>query len=354
MGYNINILFFGSAESIRADTCTDEMQMARHLVDEGNNLILCSDHNVCDKFREMNQTISIIPNLKSGKIERRVVKRILAYDYDVAFAASLSYAPLATFFAREKAVKSVVQVLDIPLWRFGLDPKGELWRTNPPLLTDTDRIIANTKVTEDILVKMGVPKAKIKRIYIGVNHHALETSARHKPEKIISCVSRCAFHKALDLGLYAFKMANVGATLNLIGHGEDRERLKLLASMLNLNAKFLGFLSERDKIDVISSSLFGIYPSICPTIGGLFPLESLACGRPCIVWDTPINHDIYGDSVEYVPLCDLKGFSEEIKYLLNNPDYRFQRAQKGKEWVLKNRTYKLYAEQLTEVLSKVC
>lgn len=349
------ILFFGSAESPREDTCTDEMQMARHLVDAGNEVILCSDHEVCNEFRRKKQTIMVIPDLKSGKVENGVIERISAYDFDVAFASSLAYAPAAIFFARRKSVPSVVQILDIPLWRFGLDPKSEWWAAILPMLVDyVDVIIVNTKVTEDILIKMGVPKDKITRIYIGVNLRAVGKGTGMMTHHAICCVSRNVFHKALELGLFAFAMSNANTTLKLIGHGEEQMRLELLADMMNLNVKFLGFVSERIKIQEISSSLFGIYPDICPTIGGLFPLESLACGRPCIVWDMGVHRDRYGDCVEYVPLYDVKAFADKMNYLLDNPSYREERGEIGKEWVLKNRTYKLHAEKLTEVLSKLC
>lgn len=350
----MKILFWGSSGSPRKDTCTDEMHMARYLVGEGNEVVVCTDQDVCDELKTKNQTIMGIPNLKRGELDKKDIETVLAYDYDVVFAASLTYAPFANFFARKKGVESIVQILDIPLWRFGLNPKGEQWQSMHPLLNSSDLIIANTKVTEDILIKMGFPKEKIKRIYIGVNHLAIEKAVGHKSDNSICCVSRCAFHKAPDLGLYAFNMADVDSPLKMIGHGEEQRRLELLAIMMNMNVKFLGFISERKKIREIKRSLFGIYPDICPTIGGLFPLESLACGKPCIVWDTEINRDRFHDCVEYVPLYDVKEFAENIEYLVNNPDYRKRRGEKGKEWVLKNRTYKLYAEKLTEVLSERC
>ena len=349
-GITMKILFFLGSGIYLKDTCSAEMSMAKYLVDAGNEVVVCVATDVCDELKTSDLKIEIIPNMKQG-LYKKDVKRILAYDYDVVFASNVEYVHFANRFAHEKGVKSVVQVLDIPEWRLVTKEGQAQWGRLLTMLKVTDTIIANTKETKRILIKLGFAAEKIELIYLGVDPLLGANVLAPKSDDSICCVSRCVFHRSLDLGLYAVSCANIKNQLKIVGPGEDTSRLVQLARMIGLNAAFLGLVSEETKVTAIRQSILGIHPSLCPSIGSMFPLESLACGKPCIVWDTPINHDIYQDYVEYAPVYDVIAFTDMIITFVHSPIYSKERGEKGKKWVLKNRTFITYAAALTEVLS---
>lgn len=345
----MKILFFGAGGSSK-DICTVEMQMLEYLTKDNEVIACIGQESYCDSLNQLpNLTIEKTPDLKQGELGNKEIASISAHDYDVVFASSTPYVGFANYFAHKKGVKSVVQVLDIPLWRLGVKSWGEKWNWLLNSLKSTDIIIANTKITKDILINLGFSQKKIKVVYIGANHRTAKKASESESDSSICCVSRCVFHRTLDLGLYAFAMAKINNQLKMIGEGGELPRLVQMVYMIRTNAVFLGFVSETRKFLEIKKSLFGILPSICPTIGSLFPLESLVCGKPCIVWDTPINRDTYRGYVEYAPLCDLKAFTDKIEFLVSNSDYREERGEIGRNWVLKNRTYELWAKKLMEI-----
>lgn len=347
----MKILFLlGSGEHTIKDTCSAEMNMAKYLVDAGNEVVVCVATDVCDDLKNSAITLEIIPSMKRG-LNNEDVKRILAYDYDVVFASNVEYVHFANYFAHEKGVKSVVQVLDIPEWRFKSKEGQAQWGKLLTLLKTIDTIVANTRETKRILVKLGFPAEKIKLIYLGIDPLLGANALAPKSDNSICCICRCVTHKTLDLGLYAVGYADVNNQLKMVGPGEDTSRLVQLASMIGLNATFLGLIPEKKKVETIRQSILGIYPSLCPTIGGMFPLEALACGKPCIVWDTQINHDLFHDYVEYAPVYDVRAFADKITTFVHSPSYSKERGEKGKKWVLKNRTFITYAAALTEVIS---
>jgi len=344
------LVFLGSGEQAMKDTCSAEMNMTKYLADAGNEVVVCVATDVCDDLKNSISAIEIIPSMKRG-LNSGDIKRILAYDYDVVFASNVEYVRFADYFAHEKGVKSVVQVLDIPEWRFKSKEDQARWGKLLTMLTTVDVLVANTRETKRILIKLGFPAEKIKLIYLGIDPLLGDNAIDPKSDNSICCVCRCVFHKTLDLGLYAVGCAGIDNQLKMVGSGEDASRLVQLAWMCGINADFLGLISEKKKVETIRQSILGIYPSLCPVIGGMFPLEALACGKPCIVWDTQINHDLFRDYVEYAPVYDVKAFADKITLFVHSPSYSKERGEKGKAWVLKNRTFITYAAALTEVLS---
>lgn len=346
------ILYFGSSPTSYPNSRAVEVLVADCLAQKGNGVTLCVGSDVYYKKENPdNLTIKVIPNLEQQQINKKTERDILSTDYEVVFASSVIYTSFANYFAKKKGVQSIVQVLDIPLWRLHFKQWAPLWQKHFETLKETDVIIANTSTTKELLMSVGFAKEKIKVIYFGINSVMAQKTPKQECDNSICTVSRCVFYKAFDLALYSLKMSKIESQLKIIGYGEEYPKLVQLAVMLGANAKFVGPIPDNQKFEEIKKSLFSIYLNVCPTMGGLFPLESLVCGKPCIVWDTPINHDIYKDYVEYVPLYDVKALSEKIKSLVDNSDWREDRGEKGKDWVLKNRTYDLHAEKLMEVFS---
>lgn len=347
----MKILYFGSSATY-PDCRTLDVRVADYLAQKGNEVTLCVEGDIYYEKGEKNDNlvIKVMPNLERQKMNKTMEKDILSEDYEVAFASSVTYTSFVNYFAKKKGVKSVVQVLDIPLWRLIFKQWQPLWQKHFETLKKTDIILANTPITKELLIKTGFARERVKLIYYGINSVMAQRTSKQKCDNSICSVASNKFYKGFDLALYSIKISKVENQLKIIGYGEEYPKLVQLAVMLEANAKFMGPIPDKQKFEEIKKSLFGIYLSICPTIGGLFPLESLACGKPCIVWDSPINHDIYMDYVEYVPLWDTKAMSDCIKYIVDNPDYGVKRGKKGMRWVLKNRSYETQTEQLLEIL----
>lgn len=90
-------------------------------------------------------------------------------------------------------------------------------------------------------------------------------------------VSRLTQYKKIDLAISAFNKLKL--PLHIIGEGSDSIRLKSLA---NDNNKFIGWVSEKDKIEALKKCKAFIFPG--EDDFGIAPVEAMATGRPVIAY----------------------------------------------------------------------
>ena len=90
---------------------------------------------------------------------------------------------------------------------------------------------------------------------------------------------------------------------------------------LTTNLIFLGFVSEKKKIEVLYSSC--CFVSLSKEEGfGISILEAMSCGCPPIVWDLPIYSDLYLDGYVSAKCWDLNDFATKVCSLLDDPALR--------------------------------
>jgi glycosyltransferase involved in cell wall biosynthesis len=105
--------------------------------------------------------------------------------------------------------------------------------------------------------------------------------SRQKVKKDIYYVAASRFvpYKKIDLLIKTFNDLK-NKKLYIIGDGERFEQYKLLAKSKNI--KFLGWVSEQEKISVFSKARALIYPAFEDF--GIVPIEAQACGTPVIAY----------------------------------------------------------------------
>lgn len=90
-------------------------------------------------------------------------------------------------------------------------------------------------------------------------------------------ISRLIPYKRIDLAIEAFN--RTGLPLIIAGDGRDRERLQARA---NSNIKFLGRVSDRERLDLMARCKAFVFPG--QEDFGITPLEANAAGRPVIAY----------------------------------------------------------------------
>jgi len=143
------------------------------------------------------------------------------------------------------------------------------------------------------------------------------------------------------------------------GLSNDIQKLKQYAIDLKIekNVIFTGFVSRKMIPAFIKSSIITISP-IPPTpmynVSSVTKLyESLGCGCPVVGNNLPEQGKVLRESkggicVDY----DKKQFSDAIIYLLNNIDLANHMGKAGKDYIMKNRTYRIVTKDLIGVYSK--
>jgi glycosyltransferase involved in cell wall biosynthesis len=117
------------------------------------------------------------------------------------------------------------------------------------------------------------------------DRHALRQRFGLDPDKITFLyIGRVDAEKRLEVLIQALhQLGHQDIHLTIAGKGADRHRLADLASQLGVEqqVRFLGFVPEADKVDLLNSADVFAMPSEAELLS-IATLEAMACGRPVL------------------------------------------------------------------------
>ena len=149
---------------------------------------------------------------------------------------------------------------------------------------------AISESTADDLVARGLRRDQVVVIHPGVSFdYYTPDRAVRSDIPTFSYLGRLKKYKGVDLVIRAFaRMERRDAVLEIAGAGDDRPRLGKVVRSLDLGkrVRFLGFVSETEKLDLLRRSWAVALAS--PKEGwGLTNVEAEACGTPVVASDSP-------------------------------------------------------------------
>ena len=178
----------------------------------------------------------------------------------------------------------------------------------------------------------------------------------NKPEKTIFYVGRLEQRKGVKYLLKAFKELsdrNPNVSLIIAGDGPDREKLESLAADLQLpNTTFLGFISDKDKINYLRTADLYCSPALYGESFGIVLLEAMATGAVVVAGDNPGYASVLKGlgALSLVNPKHTSEFARRMETLLNEPDLR----RIWREWAagqLPQYSYTAIVDQYEEVYS---
>jgi glycosyltransferase involved in cell wall biosynthesis len=197
-----------------------------------------------------------------------------------------------------------------------------------------DRFHVISEHSKKMAIKLGLRKDKAVLIPWGVDVKRYHMS---KKQPFVLFIGRIVPQKGVNYLIEAArKLPNI--KFYLAGEGSERKRLEKIAPP---NVKFLGFVSEKKKIKLLSESLVFTLPSIGEGLG-LVLLEAMASG--CAIIST-IPFDYSGFVVKP---RDSNELANKIKYLMEN---RKIALRMGKENRKKVKKYKW--ENILKIYEKI-
>jgi glycosyltransferase involved in cell wall biosynthesis len=185
---------------------------------------------------------------------------------------------------------------------------------------------AISESTRDDLVSRGVPSSRIRVIHPGVDAERftpLPGSRAAVPTFLY--VGRLKRYKGIDVALQALAIARRSRPdlrLDVAGTGDFRPALEALADRLGLAGavRFLGFVSDAEKLALLRSAWANVFPS--PKEGwGITVLEAGACGTPSLASDSPGLRDSvrHGETGYLVPHGDAAALATRMVELAASP-----------------------------------
>lgn len=329
-----------------------------------------------------NSPLASILNMMPNTLRRmRIIAKILKKEkYDLILVRDYAFDGLvAAYIGRKYKIPFVFQ-LSNPLEQYWED-----YKINSPklmllfylfakfhqfiatrLLHEADLILPISKWLKEHLVRQGVPESKILPCPSGVDTEFFFNqdggNIRNKYHlngyNTIIYVGVLGKARGLDVLIQAFSvvMKKKKVKLIMVGEGNDEDYLKQLANELNVqdNIIFTGRVIHKEIPDYIASADIGVSP-VAPLYffklsSPIKLLEYMSMAKPVIA-----NEEIYeqreileesgaGILIPFTP----EALAEAMIKLLDNPELAAEMGQRGKEWVVKNRSYEILARPIEQ------
>jgi glycosyltransferase involved in cell wall biosynthesis len=157
-------------------------------------------------------------------------------------------------------------------------------------------------------------------------------------EPSVAYFGRLKKYKSVDHLFYAFskvleKISN--AKLHIIGRGDFKDHLVRIATQMNIidNIKFWGFVSEKQKVEILSK-VHCVANTSMKEGWGITNIEANACGTPVISANSPglrdsVKNGVSGLLYEY---ADIDELSEVIYMLLTEKELHDKLSKGSIEW----------------------
>jgi len=169
---------------------------------------------------------------------------------------------------------------------------------------------AISESTRDDLDARGISPTKVRVILPGVDSEWLkpDDDAPRAEIPTFLYVGRLRRYKGIDIlfrAMAILRSSGACPELKIVGRGDDLDRLQKLAGDLDLTDKveFLGFVSEKEKRDLLRSAWAVVFPS-AKEGWGIVNVEAAACGTPAIASNSPglresVRHEETGVLVKH-------------------------------------------------------
>lgn len=187
------------------------------------------------------------------------------------------------------------------------------WLSTRSAYASSDVLIPNSRLSGKNC-KVWVPDAKVSGpVYPGVDR--VKFKSRKRIYDFIY-IGRLNALKNVDDLLKAAAKLRRKPKLVVVGDGEERANLQLLAKNLHLDVLFTGPVLEERKWSLLSSSKALVFPTSFEGFG-MPPLEAMVAGCQVICSDLPIFKEVYGSNVHYFPLHDVDALSKVMSGVLD-------------------------------------
>lgn len=231
-----------------------------------------------------------------------------------------------------------------------------------PFLANYDRVIVFSRLQQQLLTKLGVPKENLAVIPNGVDEQKYspgvsELKYRFRANYLFVYLGRVSTEKNIEALLKAWKHTNMGrdSKLLIVGDGPLTASLKPFYNE-EYGVIWLGFVAdEQQRIDILRAADAFILPSLVEGLS-LSLLEAMACGVACIATDAGADGEVLEEGAGII--IKTQGVATQLKTLLpllrDHPEITKLLRQKARQRVLERYTLsqnitkleKLYAEVL--------
>ena len=308
-------------------------------------------------------TIYTIPTLKSSKILARSLWQL---QPDLVHA-SLTLSPL-DFLLPEiceelslPLVATFHPAFDRKIRTFSSGTQHLTYQLYAPCLANYDCTIVFSNIQREILVKLGVPEAKVAVIPNGVDERKYcpapsQIKREFAADRLFVYQGRVSVEKNVESLLKAWKLSDTGPSskLLIVGNGPLVPSLKMSYG-IEQSIIWLGFIAdERRRIEILQGADAFILPSLVEGLS-LSLLEAMACGVACIATDAGADGEVLAGGAGII--LNTSHVTAQLKTLLpvfrDHPELTTLLGEKARRRVLERYTLSQNISQLQALYSQV-
>lgn len=205
-----------------------------------------------------------------------------------------------------------------------------------PFVYKNTPMISVSESTSGDMIRFGFKSQNISLIHNGLDHELLRPDRKKTAHPSIIYLGRLKKYKRIERLINAFAEVSKRipeSRLTIVGSGNEKNELEKMVREKNLNqaVNFRGFVSETEKVQILSESWMYVTPSIVEG-WGLAVLEAAACGTPAIAFNVPgLNKAIIDGQTGYLVRNQQELVSSMIKVLQDQP-LRTKLSRQAQAW----------------------
>ncbi|MFH1602236.1 MAG: glycosyltransferase [Candidatus Shapirobacteria bacterium] len=226
-----------------------------------------------------------------------------------------------------------------------------------PVVYKNSQMITVSDSSKDDMEKIGLGKSlPVKIVHPGVDLSLLKPTQKTKNPTVLY-LGRLKAYKSIDVLIKA--VSNLlpsipDLELKIAGFGDDRKNLEKLTKTLRIekHVKFLGKVTEKNKIKLLGSSWVFAYPSTMEG-WGISAIEANACGTPVVAFNVPgLRDSVHNpESGFLVKKGDLEGYKRTIGLLVADEKLR-KRLGKGSVLWASRFSWNTSADDFLRIINK--
>jgi glycosyltransferase involved in cell wall biosynthesis len=307
--------------------------------------------------------IYTIPSFKSSKV---LIQALRQLKPDIVHA-SLTLSPL------DFLLPEICAELGLPLVatfhppfdhkrrNFTSGTQHLMYQLYAPFLASYNQVIVFSKIQRDLLVRLGVPEARVAVIPNGVDVNkyspGLSTlKTQLNAQRIFVYQGRIAAEKNVESLLRAWKQADMGKSSKLVIVGNGSNAPSLMSTYgADHGVIWMGFVAdEQQRIQVLRGSDVFILPSLVEGLS-LSLLEAMSCGVACVATDAGADGEVLEEGAGIV--ISTQRVSTQLQTLLpmfqDHPELTTLLGQKARQRVLDRYTLDQNITQLEDLYRQV-
>ncbi|KAB0664313.1 glycosyltransferase family 4 protein [Oryzomonas japonica] len=229
-----------------------------------------------------------------------------------------------------------------------------------------DRIVTSSSAGyADLTKNWGVAPERLVSVIDGVDTDQFRPHDRQEArnrlgialeEPVVAYLGLMSAYQGTDLLLDAIallKAQGVRARFLIMGFPVERYRAAAEARGIGDMITFTGKVDYREAPLFLSAADLAVSPKLSLTEANGKLFNYMACALPVVVFDTPVNREILGDTGVYAPLGDTTAFAARIADLLADRDGLKGRGERVRAKAVKDHAWQARGARLAEVYRAV-